>query len=154
MLGVSRLMNGTVEAADALRYGRRAGSGPAHLLHYSADKKPVVIWNYTRRCNLSCIHCYADSHDRDYPGELTTAEGRSLLDDLAVSLRAAGIRRHRSVAGSRGNAGESTLRCRVPSGRPGLVLPLQPLAAFRDEPRAGKEDRDGAENRRARQGGR
>lgn len=84
MLGVSRLLNGTVEAADALCYGRRAGSGPAHLLHYSADKKPVVIWNYTRRCNLSCMHCYADSHDRDYPGELTTEEGRSLLDDLAA----------------------------------------------------------------------
>ncbi len=83
MLSVSRLLNGTVSEADALRYGRRSGRGPAHLLHYSADKKPVVVWNITRRCNLSCMHCYADSHDRAYPGELATAEGRALIDDLA-----------------------------------------------------------------------
>ena len=83
MLGVSRLLNGTVRPEDVLRYGRRSGSGPAHLLHYSSDKKPVVVWNATRRCNLSCMHCYSDSHDREYPGELTTEEGRRLLDDLA-----------------------------------------------------------------------
>ena len=83
MLSVSRLLNGTVSESDALRYGRRSGHGPAHLLHYSADKKPVVVWNITRRCNLFCMHCYADSHDRAYPGELTTAEGRALVDDLA-----------------------------------------------------------------------
>ncbi len=84
MLGVSRLLNGTVTSADALRYGRLTERVPAHLLHYSADKKPVVIWNTTRRCNLFCMHCYADSHNRDYPGELSTKEGRGLLDDLAA----------------------------------------------------------------------
>jgi radical SAM protein with 4Fe4S-binding SPASM domain len=84
MLGVSRLLNGTVSTGDLLRYGRRTEEVPAHLLHYSADKKPVVIWNVTRRCNLSCMHCYADSHDRAYPGELNAEEGRRLLDDLAA----------------------------------------------------------------------
>lgn len=83
MLGVSRLLNGTVRPEDALRYGRRAGAGPAHLLHYSSDKKPVVVWNVTQRCNLSCMHCYADSHDRHYPGELSTDEGQRLLEDLS-----------------------------------------------------------------------
>jgi radical SAM protein with 4Fe4S-binding SPASM domain len=29
------------------------------------------------------MHCYADSHDREYPDELTTDEGIALLDDLA-----------------------------------------------------------------------
>ncbi len=84
MLAVSRLLNGTVTPSDALRYGRRTASGPAHLLHYSADKKPVVVWNVSRRCNLFCMHCYSDSHDRAYPDELTTEEGRRLLDDLAA----------------------------------------------------------------------
>lgn len=84
MLGVSRLLNGTVSASDALRYGRQTTDMPGYLLHYSADKKPVVVWNVTRRCNLFCIHCYADAHDREYPGELTTEEGRRLLDDLAA----------------------------------------------------------------------
>ncbi|OGO51951.1 MAG: hypothetical protein A2148_04710 [Chloroflexi bacterium RBG_16_68_14] len=83
MLSVSRLLNGTVEPGDALRYGRRTSAVPAHLLHFSADKKPVVVWNVTRRCNLFCMHCYSDSHDCAYPGELATEEGRRLLDDLA-----------------------------------------------------------------------
>lgn len=84
MLGVSRLLNGTVGVSDVLRYGRQTQGAPAHLLHYSQDKKPVVVWNITRRCNLACLHCYSDSHDRVYPGELTDQEGRRLLDDLAA----------------------------------------------------------------------
>jgi radical SAM protein with 4Fe4S-binding SPASM domain len=47
------------------------------------DKKPVVVWNVTQRCNLFCMHCYASSQNKEYPGELTTAEGLALLDDLA-----------------------------------------------------------------------
>lgn len=31
---------------------------------------PVVIWNLLRRCNLSCRHCYANSFDKEFPGEL------------------------------------------------------------------------------------
>jgi Fe-coproporphyrin III synthase len=84
VLSVSRLLNGQVGPQDALRYGRRSGAGPAHLLHYSRDKKPVVVWNVTRRCNLHCGHCYSNSFDREYPAELTYAEGRRLLEDLAM----------------------------------------------------------------------
>ena len=43
---------------------------------------PVVIWNLIRRCNLTCKHCYSISADRDFPGELSTAEVRSVMDDL------------------------------------------------------------------------
>ena len=84
MLSVSRLLNGTATPADALRYGRHSSRLPPHLLHFAADKKPVVVWNVTRRCNLHCMHCYSDSRDQDYADELTTAEGRALLDDLAA----------------------------------------------------------------------
>ncbi|MQA75986.1 MAG: radical SAM protein [Solirubrobacterales bacterium] len=84
MLSVSRLLTGTVGPQDALRYGRVSERGPAHLLHFSRDKKPVVVWNATRRCNLHCAHCYSDSRDRFYPGELTTREGRHLITDLAA----------------------------------------------------------------------
>ncbi len=83
MLSVTRLLNGTVNPGDALRYGRLTASVPAHLLHFSVDKKPVVVWNLTRRCNLFCVHCYSDSHNRPYPGELASEEGIALLDDLA-----------------------------------------------------------------------
>lgn len=43
---------------------------------------PVVIWNLIRRCNLTCKHCYSISADRDFPGELSTAEVFAVMDDL------------------------------------------------------------------------
>lgn len=83
MIGISKLYCGTVEPSDALRYGRHSGQLPSHLLQFSADKKPVVVWNITRRCNLKCVHCYAHARDEEFPDELTTEEGRKVLDDLA-----------------------------------------------------------------------
>lgn len=66
-----------------MRYGRRSKDLPSHLLQFSQDKKPVVVWNVTRRCNLKCVHCYSQSEDLDYQGELSTDEGKALIDDLA-----------------------------------------------------------------------
>ena len=43
---------------------------------------PVVIWNLIRRCNLACKHCYSISADTDFPGELSTAEVFTVMDDL------------------------------------------------------------------------
>jgi heme d1 biosynthesis radical SAM protein NirJ len=67
------------EIAHAERTGRypvppaRRGAGPT---------RPVVIWNLTRRCNLTCKHCYALSADHHYPGELGEAEMIQVLEDL------------------------------------------------------------------------
>ena len=47
-----------------------------------APPGPVVIWNLVRRCNLTCKHCYSISADKDFPGELSTAEVRAVMDDL------------------------------------------------------------------------
>jgi 12,18-didecarboxysiroheme deacetylase len=84
MIGISKLYCGTVEPSDALRYGRKSSSLPSHLLQFSIDKRPVVVWNVTRRCNLKCVHCYAHAKDRLFDNELTTQEGKSLIDDLAA----------------------------------------------------------------------
>jgi len=84
MIGISKLYCGAVEPSDVLRYNRKSGDLPSHLLQFSADKKPVVVWNMTRRCNLKCIHCYSNSADIEYPDELTTEEGKKLIDDLAA----------------------------------------------------------------------
>ncbi|MCU0892782.1 MAG: heme d1 biosynthesis radical SAM protein NirJ [Rhodospirillales bacterium] len=43
---------------------------------------PVVIWNLIRRCNLRCRHCYSISADKDFPGELSTGEIFTVMDDL------------------------------------------------------------------------
>lgn len=83
MIGISKLYCGTVEPSDALRYGRDSAKLPSHLLQFSKDKKPVVVWNVGRRCNLRCVHCYSHSKDIEYPDEITTKEAKGLLDDLA-----------------------------------------------------------------------
>ena len=83
MIGISKLYCGTVEPSDALRYGRDSSTLPAHLLQFSKDKRPVVVWNITRRCNLRCVHCYAHATEKSPPDELTTEEGFRLIDDLS-----------------------------------------------------------------------
>jgi len=40
------------------------------------------VWEMTTACNLHCIHCHASGGKRA-PDELTTAEGKRLLDQLA-----------------------------------------------------------------------
>lgn len=83
MIGISKLYCGAVEPSDALRYGRHSSRLPSHLLQFSIDKKPVVVWNVTRRCNLRCVHCYAQAKDVSFENELSTQEGKKLLDDLS-----------------------------------------------------------------------
>ncbi len=83
MIGISKLYCNTVEPSDTLRYSRLSGKLPSHLLQFSKDKKPVVVWNMTRRCNLKCVHCYAQSEDKDYDNELTHEQSLKMIDDLA-----------------------------------------------------------------------
>ncbi|MDO9105239.1 MAG: heme d1 biosynthesis radical SAM protein NirJ [Methylovulum sp.] len=55
---------------------------PTPLTPARKPAAPVVIWNLIRRCNLACKHCYTTSADIDFPGELTTPEIYSVMDDL------------------------------------------------------------------------
>ncbi|MEW5735707.1 MAG: heme b synthase [Thermodesulfobacteriota bacterium] len=43
----------------------------------------LVAWETTRNCNLSCVHCRAAAERGPYAGELSTDEGRALIDALA-----------------------------------------------------------------------
>ncbi len=84
MIGISKLYCGQAEPSDALRYGRHSGKLPSHLLQFSADKKPVIVWNMTRRCNLKCVHCYARAVDVHGKDEIDTASAKRMIDDLAA----------------------------------------------------------------------
>jgi len=83
MIGISKLYCGTVEPSDALRYGRRSHNLPSHLLQFSIDKKPVVVWNVTQACNLNCIHCYAHANKQGHKRELSNKHALTMIDDLA-----------------------------------------------------------------------
>ncbi len=84
MIGISKLYCGGVHASDALRYGRMSSKLPSHLLQFSEDKKPVIVWNMTRTCNLNCIHCYSQSKNVQYNNELTLEEGEAFIDDVSA----------------------------------------------------------------------
>lgn len=84
MIGISRLYCNTAAPSDVLRYGRQAGKLPSHLLHYSADKKPVVVYNCTQRCNLKCAHCYSQSGSGACGDEMSTAEAKECIADIAA----------------------------------------------------------------------
>lgn len=84
MIGISKLYCGQVEPSDALRYGRHSGKLPSHLLQFSRDKKPVIVWNMTRRCNLKCVHCYAQARGTEGHDGMTTEQARAMIDDVAA----------------------------------------------------------------------
>ncbi len=75
MISISKLISGTKSWGDRVRYE----GAPRDPL----ERRPVVVWTMTRRCNLRCIHCYSDSRDQAYPGELDDAAARKLIGDLA-----------------------------------------------------------------------
>ena len=78
MVNITKLYCGAEQPADHLRYGHGSGAPKS-----AADRKPIVVWNVTRTCNLRCVHCYSDSFAQKYPGELTNDQGKAVLDDLA-----------------------------------------------------------------------
>lgn len=84
MIDVSFLYGGATSGSTPLRYGRGTSHANAFKTETAAGaRRPVVVWNCTRRCNLYCVHCYSDSGPQNYEGELSTDEGRALIDDLA-----------------------------------------------------------------------
>lgn len=53
-------------------------------LHHDVNDRPhVVVWEVTRACQLACKHCRADAQPLPHPKELTTTQGKALLDDIA-----------------------------------------------------------------------
>ncbi len=48
------------------------------------DEKPfIAIWEVTQACDLACVHCRASAQSNRHPLELTTEEGKSLIDQIA-----------------------------------------------------------------------
>jgi len=81
MINLTRLWTGTSQPADHLRYGE--GKGHGHARRANA-RKPIVVWNITRTCNLRCVHCYSDSMAQRYPGELEWEQMEAVVEDLAA----------------------------------------------------------------------
>jgi pseudo-rSAM protein/SPASM domain protein len=85
MISVSKLLCGGVAEGDGLRYDAAGDASEADVdqIRERKQRRPVVVWNVTKGCNLACKHCYADAEVERAPGELTTEEGKQLLTELA-----------------------------------------------------------------------
>jgi len=85
MINISKLYCGQVTPGDWLRYGK-SGSGERAgevVPKRASDRRPIVVWNITRLCNLKCVHCYNDSGSDKTCNDVTTEEAKAVLDDLA-----------------------------------------------------------------------
>ena len=89
MIDVSVLYSGLETPSTPHRYGRKITQidPPAHqrmaIAKSARERRPIVVWNLTRTCNLRCVHCYTASEAKKYDGELTTDQAKLVLDDLA-----------------------------------------------------------------------
>ncbi len=82
MISISRLLCDTISPGDSLRYGEKPIDSTGIRASLEAAR-PVVVWNCTRQCNLTCIHCYASADNRKSPVEMDTATGKAFIRDLA-----------------------------------------------------------------------
>lgn len=83
MISVTRLLCGKIGPQDHLRYKWRKNAEVHGELFANLHRKPIVVWNSTKACNLKCIHCYYTARTQPAPDELSTKEAKSLIDSLA-----------------------------------------------------------------------
>lgn len=77
MISISRLLCDTISPGDSLRYREKPFNNTEE------SPRPVVVWNCTRQCNLSCVHCYASAGNHKSSGEMDTVTGKMFIHDLA-----------------------------------------------------------------------
>ena len=85
MINISKLYCDQVTPGDWLRYGREgSGEGQGEVVPKKAsERRPIVVWNITRACNLKCVHCYNDSGAGKPSNEVSTDKAKEVIDDLA-----------------------------------------------------------------------
>ncbi len=85
MINISKLYCDEITPGDWLRYGREgSGERPGESVPAAASaRKPIVVWNITRACNLRCVHCYNDSGPGKTCDDLSTDQAKAVIDDLA-----------------------------------------------------------------------
>jgi radical SAM protein len=48
-----------------------------------SERPYIVIWEVTQACDLACVHCRANAQPKRSPLELSTGEGKRLIDEVA-----------------------------------------------------------------------
>lgn len=82
MIIFSKALANKATVWETLRTSETCENLPPDLVRFSGQARPVVMWNLTRQCNLSCDHCYLDAK-AEVQDEINLEEGIRLIDDLA-----------------------------------------------------------------------
>jgi len=59
------------------------------IAHYGVQRPQtvaapfLVVWDFTKQCNLHCKHCYQSSGSEKLPDELNTEEAKKVIDDFS-----------------------------------------------------------------------
>lgn len=69
MIDITKLYFGQNFTGDNIRFSRLP------------DRKPVVVWTMTRKCNLDCIHCYSSSGSH-VNEQFDTEHSKTILDKI------------------------------------------------------------------------
>lgn len=72
------------KSTESGRYGRNR---EVHGGTFRRFVPRIISWNTTFKCNLRCRHCYMDAQERESRDELTTQEGKILIDLIAEVSR-------------------------------------------------------------------
>lgn len=79
MIAFTKMLTGKATVSKHLTY---KGDGLSREFREISQKPiPVVVWNSTLRCNLKCVHCYANA-GRSVK-ELSTDEAKEMINDFA-----------------------------------------------------------------------
>ncbi|MCP4268473.1 MAG: radical SAM protein [Candidatus Brocadiaceae bacterium] len=90
MINCTKLLQSTETLKEIKRYSAIKEKTPKWMLRFSKAASPMVVWNTTRKCNLSCSHCYINAVGPEEvtsevdTGELTTSEAKEMIDDLVA----------------------------------------------------------------------
>ncbi|HEY5120486.1 MAG TPA: radical SAM protein, partial [Acidimicrobiales bacterium] len=73
-----------VTANDTRRVELHAGDHRREVMQRRFNDRPLLVfWEMTKACDLACAHCRADAQHDPSPCEMTTDEGRRMIDEMA-----------------------------------------------------------------------
>jgi radical SAM protein with 4Fe4S-binding SPASM domain len=85
MIRFTRLLHGKGTVSQAIKHRLSAPrDAPTEVLAFTETRRPVIFWNITNKCNLTCTHCYISAGpNEERENELSLEEGKSFIDDVA-----------------------------------------------------------------------
>jgi MoaA/NifB/PqqE/SkfB family radical SAM enzyme len=85
LIRITQLVHGKGTVSEVIKHREVSPHEvPSRLLAFTQTRRPLVFWNITNQCNLSCAHCYINAEpDKQREDELPLNEAKDFIDDLA-----------------------------------------------------------------------